>query len=461
MAKAISNVVISTDTFAQWVGTTNEMADAFTLYALTANSSANGAQVTGNSAVVGIFAANTLAAITSIRGGTVETASNLNITSNAVFTGALLKTTANSWLEVANAYINGTTTTVTGGSLILQSNTYLNNPNVFVNSALVTVQGGSLALTSNVNVTVANIVINATAMIIRTGTLAVNSSVSISNTFSVTGNVTVDGDVHTVAGNVQFDTDTLFIDAANHRVGINNSTPDADLTITGTSNVSGNTEVGGNLIVRGTGVVNGSLTVANTAALGNTTITGFANVTTTLAAGNTTVTGFANISSTLAAGNTTITGFANISSTLNVTGAATVNGAVTINNTASISDTLTLKTDVVFNVVSNTNIGNANTASVLNPVDVLVLEKPFQYKSAKITSSAVSLNGANVQTQEMVLALSNTANDVSLTVYGTVSAPSSANVGVFTTSINATAAALKFTQTSANSSVKLSIQYIK
>lgn len=444
MAKPISNVVIATDTFAQWVATTNEMADTFTNYTLTANNSANGAQVTGNSAIVGRFAANTLSAITALRGGTVETAANLNITSNAIFTGSLVRITANTVLEVTNTHINSTTTTVTGGSLILQSNTYLNNSNVFVNSALVTVQGGSLNLTSNLAVTVSNITINSTSVIIRSGALSVNSSVSISNTFSVIGNVSIDGDVHTVAGNVEFDTDTLFIDAANHRVGINNTTPDADLTITGTANVSGNGEVGGNLIIRGTGVVNGSLTVSNTAALGNTTVTGFAN-----------------ISSTLAAGNTTVTGFANISSSLNVTGTATVNGAVTINNTASISSTITLITDVVFNVVSNTNIGNANTASVFNPVDVLVLTKPFVYRSAKITSSATTLSGANVQTQEMILALSNTANDISLTVYGTVSAPSTANVGVFTTSINSTAAAIKFTQTGANSSIKLSIQYIK
>jgi hypothetical protein len=120
-----------------------------------------------------------------------------------------------------------------------------------------------------------------------------------------------------------------------------------------------------------------------------------------------------------------------------------------------------LKTDVVFDAVSNTNIGNANTTGVFTPANILVSTKPFTYRSAKITASISSLSGANVQTQEMVLAFSNTANDVTLTVYGTVSAPSSANLGIFSTSINSTASALRFTQTSANSSVKLFIQYIK
>ncbi len=782
MAKAISNVVIATDTFAQWIATTNEMADTFTNYALTANSSANGAQVTGNSALIGVFAANTLAAITAIRGGTVQTAANLNITSNAIFTGAVLRSTSNVVLDVSNTFINSTQTSIVGGQLTATSNAYLNNANTLVNATSATIQGGTLNVTSNVSATLANISINATEMIIRGGSLSVNSSVAISNTFSVTGNVSVNGVSHVIAGNVAFDTNTLFVDSVNNRVGIKNIAPDAELTVTGTANISDNTEIGGNLITRGTSVVNGSLTVSNTAGLGNTTITGFANISSTLAAGNTTITGFANISSTLAAGNTaitgtanisstlaagnttitgfanvsgtlnvagaatvngifavnnvaslgnttvtgfanisstlaagdttitgtanisstlaagnttitgtanisstlsagnttvvgfanisstlaagnttvngfvnasgagifgttlsagnttvtgfanisstlsvgnttvtgfanisstlaagnttvnglvvlqgvskefnassnvnsgtdtftidahgfstgdlvkyvvtagntaisglsndtnyyvitatsdtfqlastfgganinvtsglnqnghsftplriilnnatgsmsssiglanvasvrslgnavvngaltvsntasvgntTITGFANVSSSLNVAGAATVNGALTVNNTGSFSDILTLKSDVVFDSVSNTNIGNANAASVFTPVNIVVSTKPFTYKSAKITASISTEDNANVQTQEMVLAFSNTANDVSLTVYGTVSAPISANLGIFSTTINSTASALRFTQTSANSSVKLFIQYIK
>jgi len=116
---------------------------------------------------------------------------------------------------------------------------------------------------------------------------------------------------------------------------------------------------------------------------------------------------------------------------------------------------------VVFDSVSNSNIGNANAASVFTPFNSVVSTKPFTYKSAKITASISTADNANVQTQEMVLAFSNTANDVSLTVYGTVSAPISANLGIFSTTINSTASALRFTQTSANSSVKLFIQYIK
>lgn len=63
-------------------------------------------------------------------------------------------------------------------------------------------------------------------------------------------------------------------------------TPSLDAVVT----VSGNTSK--------------AVAITNTFAVGNTTITGFANVSSTMAAGNTTITGFANISSSLTAVNT-------------------------------------------------------------------------------------------------------------------------------------------------------------
>lgn len=393
MAKPISNVVISTDTFASWIAITNDMADTFTNLTLTANNQPNGAHVTGNSAIIGIFAATNLAVGTALRGGTVANSANLTISSNVFFNGGdFLKSSANVWLDAANVYVNTAALSILGGVLSVTSNLNFNAANAVINSAIFTVSGGNTVVTSNLAVTVANITINATQMTIRDGALSVNSSVSISNTVSVTGNVTVNGGLHSIFGNVNFDTKTLFVDSVNNRVGIGNDAPDASLTITGTANVSGNTEVGGNLIVRGTGIVNGSFTV---------------------------------------------------------------------DNTATINNTITLRTEAVYDVVSNTNIGNSNTSGTFNPVDILVITKPVPYKSAKITASIYSANLTNVQTQEMILAYSNTANDVTVTAFGTVAAPASANLGVFSSAINSTAIALKFTQTSANSGVKLLIQYIK
>lgn len=393
MAKPISNVVISTDTFASWISITNDMADTFTNLTLTANNQPNGAHVTGNSAIIGIFAATNLAVGTALRGGTVANSANLTISSNVFFNGGdFLKSSANTWLDAANVYINSAAASIIGGLFTVTSNLAFNAANASIIATNTAISGGNVSLTSNLFVTVANLTINATQMTIRDGALSVNSSVSITNTVSVTGNVTVNGDLHTIAGNVNFDAKTLFIDSVQNRVGIGNDAPDASLTVTGTANVSGNTEIGGNLIVRGTGIVN---------------------------------------------------------------------GAFTVDNTATINNIITLRTETVFDVVANTNIGNSNTSGTFNPVDVLVITKPVPYKSAKITASVFSANLTNVQTQEMILAYSNTANDVTVTAFGTVAAPASANLGVFSSAINSTAIALKFTQTSANSGVKLLIQYIK
>ena len=94
--------------------------------------------------------------------------------------------------------------------------------------------------------------------------------------------------------------------------------------------------------------VKSGLNVGTTIAGGNTTITGFANVSTSVNSALLTVgssfianssgitsTGFANVATTLAAGNTTITGFANVSSTLNVTGNVKTGAVVTVNTVAS------------------------------------------------------------------------------------------------------------------------------
>jgi hypothetical protein len=392
MAKAISNVVISTDTFASWIAITNEMADTFTFQALTANTSANGAQVTGNSAIIGIFAGTTLTA-NNLRGGTVANSANLTVTSNVHVTGGdFFKSSANIFFDAANTYINSLSTAIIGGSLSVTSNLAFAADNASIVAVNTAISGGNVSLTSNLFVTVANVTINATQMTIRAGALNINSSVSVSNTVSVTGNVTVNGGLHSIDGNVAFDTSTLFIDSVNNRVGILNTAPNAVLTVGGTANIAGNTSLAG---------------------------------------------------------------------ILNVVGNTTVNGIFQVSNTALIDNTLTLRTEAVFDVVTNTNIGNANTSGTFIPVDILTITKPVPYKSAKITASVYSANLLNVQTQELILAHSNTANDVTLTAYGTVAAPASANLGLFTAAINSTALALKFTQTSANSGVKLLIQYIK
>lgn len=98
---------------------------------------------------------------------------------------------------------------------------------------------------------------------------------------------------------------------------------------------------------------------------GNTTITGFANVTSTLAAGNTTITGFANVIGTLAAGNTVITGTLGANDTtitgfINVSSSAQFDGSVALGS--NTSDTISINglvnTDIIPSANVTSNIGN-------------------------------------------------------------------------------------------------------
>ena len=69
----------------------------------------------------------------------------------------------------------------------------------------------------------------------------------------------------------------------------------------------------------------GAVSGITTLAAGNTTITGFANVTTTIQGGSSlTIAGAASGITTLAAGNTTITGFANVTTTMQIGGITTL-----------------------------------------------------------------------------------------------------------------------------------------
>jgi len=77
MALSISNVVIGTFTFNDWITKTNEIAYDFSTYALTANTTAG--VTTGNAYVNGIFSSNTLAVYTDLRGGNVGTSNVLSI----------------------------------------------------------------------------------------------------------------------------------------------------------------------------------------------------------------------------------------------------------------------------------------------------------------------------------------------------------------------------------------------
>lgn len=438
MARPTANVVISTDSFASWVGITNFMADTFTNYALTANNSAIGANVSGNSQLWGTFAANTVGAGTELRGGTVSTSANLNITSNAIFTGATINATSNVNLVASNTYINSVVTYVVGGAANLTSNVSITNANTNINATSFGVQGNTVI----------------------TGNTTIRANSSLSNFIITTGvslsNITMSANLTTVAGNVNFNTGTFFVDSVNGRLGIKNTTPDASLTITGTANVSANVWMGNTLYVPNAniGTVNAvTLNVSGVTGLGNTTITGFANVTTTGTFG-----GVVNAASFNATSTTATSTFANnvtVQGTVTATTFAISGGGAFSVNNLTVTGNTTFGSVAVFQPVVNTNLGTT-TAS---PVEVFNF--PLTYFGARITARIGTYAGAvqtQAQTQDLIIAQN--ATDVVLTSYGTVASPATANLGVFSASINSTAVSVKFQQTGANSTVRLLTQLL-
>jgi len=216
-------------------------------------------------------------------------------------------------------------------------------------------------LTFSVNVgTAANLVISNTATV--NGTLIVNPGVA--NAIVVTGNsthsnVTITSNSTQFFSNVIFDTNVLFVDAVNNRVGIVNSTPDAALTISGTANVSGGVILGSTL------AVNNALTVSN-----NGVFTGTVNASAGFNAG-------ANVllsTSDIKVGNATVNSFVNSSiisttGTLSVTANASFGNNVTISGNLTVSGTTTYLNTATLNVADNIVTLNADVSGATPPTE--------------------------------------------------------------------------------------------
>jgi hypothetical protein len=176
-----------------------------------------------------------------------------NVTGLAT-TGNLNTTTANATTSIyvgANVFANVTTISV-GNSTIYSNIT----SSVIATTGTLSVTG--LATTGNLNTTTANSTtsvniganVNLTTTRFNLGNSTVNTfitatAVGTDGTLTIGGNAVFEGALNQFAGNNNFDSGVLFVDATNNRVGVNNTSPDASLTVTGTANVSGAVRVDG------------------------------------------------------------------------------------------------------------------------------------------------------------------------------------------------------------------------
>jgi len=406
MAKAIANVVISTDTFSDWLIRTNQIADTITRYAVTVDSNTVGATVTGNGSVVGIFSANTIAVGTFLRGGSVNASANLNVSSNANFFGSILYSSANVIVENANVSVNSSAVYIKGGLLSVTSNVNVSTSNVSVNANILSVSGNNVLVTSNTLINAFSVEINSANAVIKGTELNIFSNVDIvASTLKANAVVSIIGNTTITANNIALKPNSSIL-----AFSILNNNLVTNTTITGnTLTIFGNTFFSNTINVERDATVNGFFLVNNSAAFGNSTVTGFINVSSDGTFGGTVNTIALNVgpnvnltTSKISVGNSTINTVLT-SSSIVTDGTLSVYGVSTLSTVTSGNNFLT----GFINVTSYGNFGGAVNASSLN-----------LGSNVNLTNTYISIGNSSVNT---FITSSSIDTDGSLTVLNVVS----------------------------------------
>jgi hypothetical protein len=282
MALSTPNVNIVTDSFQNWIDKTNTLLDAYSTTIVTTAANSEGGTTTGNGTVNGIFTANSLTVngntTFGLRGGNTTVANVLYITSNVsigntsvntVFTTTTIDTDLA--LTVLGATTLSNSLSVTGnttltGNATLSGTLQTISGNVNIDSGVLFVDAANNRV--GINNTTPGVALRVTGDIDVSATANVQGNANVGGIFGVVGNTTLNGALQTIAGNVNFDTGTLFVDATNNRVGINNTAPGVALRVTGaadislTANVQGAANVGGSLGVVGNTALTGNVTMS-------------------------------------------------------------------------------------------------------------------------------------------------------------------------------------------------------
>lgn len=251
----------------------------------------------------------------------------------------------NTSLSVGNSTVNSvvnstalaTNTAAIAGQITVGSNVTVNTSTIFIGNSTVntTIQAGNIAL--------------------RGTQLLVGNTLFDGNSISV-GNSTVNTSINSTS------------------VSVNGEVTSGNTNITGFINVSSTANVGGAITARANVTVNGTLTVANTASLGNTTV----NV--LLTVGNSTVNSTIN-STSASLGNTTITGFANVTTSVSVG-----------SNVVLATGTLSIGNSTVNTVINSTSVSTSGL-TVANLTVSGDLEVQGNTKLGNATSDIISING--------------------------------------------------------------------
>ena len=235
MSVSIANVNSSTETFSNWLDKTNQILDKLSTVVVTTAANTAGGLTSGNASISGIYSANVISVGQSLRGGTVENAANLAITSNVAFSGANV-----------------------GGSV---ANFQLVSSNVFINSVATSIVGGSLNITSNVNFQ-SNTLSVTTAGRIGVNTGSPDATLSVIGTANISGNALFSGLVNLLANvNIQANTTLTLSSVPNSGYLFFGNTGSRSLAYDGTKYVFAvaNVQVQDTLIANAV-IVNGAFT---------------------------------------------------------------------------------------------------------------------------------------------------------------------------------------------------------
>jgi hypothetical protein len=333
MAKTIALINKGTDYFDTWINRTNELANVVTQEVLTANTNANGAFVTGNSFLYGIFGANTLTVFNTLRGGNVQTSNTLYVTSNLYVNS--------SSMTVGNSTVN----TVANGTAFVAANAALTAVLAYT-GLLVSGNVGANATHFYVGNSTANVTSNSSAVLLANST-GLNTTVS-PGTFLLGNSI-----ANTFANNAL--------------VKVANATGTANLTPLG--------------LVVGTSVVNSTLVAA-----GANVLLGVAD----LRIGNSTVNALANsilvqVANSTASANHSVAGFVVGTSVVNSTVFYTGTNGFTANATAARVGNSTANVVITYNT---TYAGNSTSNSTQNSAGF--------YVGTSVVNSTLIAAGANV-----------------------------------------------------------------
>lgn len=227
--------VETTDTFAGWIDTTNQLVYDMGTVVLTSVPLAQpnttvGGYTSGNSHLQGILSANTLVATQSLRGGTVSAFADLTVSSNVIFnTSELIRVDANTNNFTINANntnftsnvainnsaktvtITAANTTINAGAFYVKSNTEFTGTRVDVDGTAFDVTSNTIFTSStlNANVDVITLGFNGSDTLNVNSVSDFNANVNIDGIFTVTANATFSGAQVSFANNVIIGVDTV------------------------------------------------------------------------------------------------------------------------------------------------------------------------------------------------------------------------------------------------------------